>query len=138
VVYVHFENRGGLPGRQSLARDSYLSVRIDGRHLLVDDGGQTFRLAFLADDGWHVEAGRSGAAPVWPSARFSDTGNRAKDSTTPRARRRSRRSEQAVRVPEGPAGGGVATVPGRYSWRRGASQRHRSREALRTLAGPRA
>jgi hypothetical protein len=75
VVYVHFENGGGPPGRQSLARGPYLSVLIDGRHPLVDDGERTFWLAFEADDGWHVAAGGSGAAPVWPSARCSDTGN---------------------------------------------------------------
>ena len=75
MVYVHFENRGGPPGKQSLVRGPYHAVRIDAGQLFVDDAGQTFCLAFLAYDGWHVEAGSSGAAPVWPSARFSDSGN---------------------------------------------------------------
>jgi hypothetical protein len=62
-------------GRQSLVRGPYHAVRIDGGQLFADDGGRTFCLAFLADDGWHVEAGNSGAALVWPAARLSDSGN---------------------------------------------------------------
>jgi hypothetical protein len=70
---VHFENWGGLPGRQNFVRGPYHSVRIDAGQLFAGDGGRTIWLAFEADDGWHVEAGGSGAASVWPAARFSDS-----------------------------------------------------------------